>query len=67
MLQFIDCSISVMLSGNISITANGTGAVTAVLDNDFDAGNAGVGWNVSPVINLITLRPFNRWWDIYGW
>ena len=34
--------------GNINITANGTGAVTAVLDNDFDAGNAGVGWNVSP-------------------
>ena len=35
-------------AGNINITANGTGAVTAVLDNDFDAGNAGVGWNVSP-------------------
>ena len=34
--------------GNINISANGTGAVTAVLDNDFDAGNAGVGWNVSP-------------------
>ncbi len=34
--------------GLITLTANGSGNTTAVLDNDFDGGNAGAGWNVSP-------------------
>lgn len=32
---------------NVSLVALGSGATTAVLDNDFDNGTAGVGWSVS--------------------
>jgi len=34
--------------GTVTLTANGSGNATPVLDNDFDGGNAGAGWNVSP-------------------
>jgi large repetitive protein len=33
---------------NISLVAVGSGTISAVLDNDFDGGSAGVGWNISP-------------------
>ncbi len=35
-------------AANISLVALGSGTVTAVLNNDFDAGFAGSGWNSSP-------------------
>ena len=34
--------------GNVTLTATGSGNTTLVLDNDFDSGTAGPGWNVSP-------------------
>lgn len=50
------CNVSITASsltvpcggGNVTLTAVGSGNTTAVLDNDFDLGNAGSGWNVSP-------------------
>lgn len=35
-------------AANISLVAVGSGTVSAVLDNDFDTGFAGTGWNLSP-------------------
>lgn len=34
--------------GSVTLTANGSGFTTTLLDNDFDLGNGGPGWNVSP-------------------
>ena len=34
--------------GTVDLSSNGTGGVTFALDNDFNGGNAGPGWNVSP-------------------
>lgn len=34
--------------GTVDLTANGSGGTLLVLDNDFDQGNAGPGWTVSP-------------------
>ena len=34
--------------GPVTLTANGSGFSTVLLDNDFDGGTAGPGWNVSP-------------------
>tara|TARA_Y100000589_G_scaffold331491_1_gene385270 strand:+ start:2325 stop:5825 length:3501 start_codon:yes stop_codon:yes gene_type:complete len=33
---------------NVSLVAVGSGTTIAVLDNDFDSGSAGAGWNLSP-------------------
>jgi gliding motility-associated-like protein len=33
---------------NVTVTANGSGYSTTPVNNSFDAGNAGTGWNVSP-------------------
>lgn len=33
---------------NVTLTANGTGYATTPINNDFNGGNAGPGWNVSP-------------------
>jgi len=50
------CTVSINASsttvpcggGTVTLTASGSGNTTAVLDNNFDTGNAGLGWNVSP-------------------
>jgi gliding motility-associated-like protein len=34
--------------GLVNLNANGTGGTTFALDNDFNLGGAGAGWNVSP-------------------
>lgn len=34
--------------GTVDLNATGTGGVTFALDNDFNGGGAGAGWNVSP-------------------
>jgi len=34
--------------GLVTLTATGSGFTTTLLDNNFDQGNAGPGWNVSP-------------------
>ena len=53
---FSQCNVTITPSattvpcggGSVTLTANGSGFSSPVLDNDFDAGNAGPGWNVSP-------------------
>jgi len=50
------CSVSISASsttlpcggGTVTLVASGIGNSTAVLNNNFDGGNAGSGWNVSP-------------------
>lgn len=34
--------------GNVDLTAIGSGNITTPINNDFNAGNAGPGWNISP-------------------
>jgi gliding motility-associated-like protein len=53
---FSQCSVTINASsttvpcggGNVTLTASGSGYSTTPLNNTFDAGNAGPGWNVSP-------------------